>query len=187
MRSAIPYPATSPPLCVCEQVCVFALRLYPSQDRAFHLLQNPENQRCAVIYSITILLEKLNSSSLSCAMLGAYNNTVKNPDPEKNSKADSTDASTALCHSCCYYTDTATFLIQSCTNTCPKYVMSENRTGPESHLPEEPKKQKKQKKSKVKPAQKRKATNTERSQLKNFPKQCECAEFLYQPKAPGVV
>lgn len=130
-------------VCVCVQVCAFVLRLYPSQDRAFHLLQNPENQRCAVIYSITILLEKLNSSSLSCAMLGAYNNTVKNPDPEKNSKADSTDASTALCHSCCYYTDTATFLIQSCTNTCPKYEPDPNHIYQKNR-----KKKKKTKKSK---------------------------------------
>lgn len=40
--------------------------------------------------SITILLQKLNSSSLSFAMLGAYNNTVKNPDPEKIVKQIST-------------------------------------------------------------------------------------------------
>lgn len=35
-----------------------------------------------MMLSITILLQKLKSSSLSFAMLGAYNNTVKNPDPE---------------------------------------------------------------------------------------------------------
>lgn len=40
------------------------------------------SQECTVTLSITILLQKLYFSSLSFAMLGAYNNTVKNPDPE---------------------------------------------------------------------------------------------------------
>ena len=49
-----------------------------------------QRHECTVTLSITILLQKLNSSSLSFAMLGAYNNTVKNPDPEKIVKQIST-------------------------------------------------------------------------------------------------
>lgn len=60
-------------------------------------------------------------------MLGAYNNTVKNPDPEKIVKQIFNNAFTALCHSCCYYTNTVTFLIQSSTNTCQEHVMSDNK------------------------------------------------------------
>lgn len=47
-------------------------------------------QEGTLTLSITILLQKLYSSSLSFAMLGAYNNTVKNPDPEKIVKQIST-------------------------------------------------------------------------------------------------
>lgn len=49
-----------------------------------------QSQECTLTLSITILLQKLYSSSLSFAMLGAYNNTVKNPDPEKIVKQIST-------------------------------------------------------------------------------------------------
>lgn len=78
--------------------------------------------------SITILLQKLYSSSLVFAMLGAYNNTVKNPDPEKIKKIK--PISTMLsqhCRPCCYYTSTVTFLTRWSTNICPKHAMSQTK------------------------------------------------------------
>lgn len=87
--------------------------------------------------SITILLQKLDSSSLIFAMLGAYNNTVKNPDPEKIVKLLSTKPS-QHCRPCCYYTNTVTFLIRWSTNICQKHAMSEDKLN--SQLPQKQRK-----------------------------------------------
>lgn len=75
---------------------------------------------------ITILLQKLYFSSLIFAMLGAYNNTVKNPDPEKIVKPISAMLP-QHCRPCCYCTNTETFLTQWSTNTCQKHASSENK------------------------------------------------------------
>lgn len=81
--------------------------------------------------SITILLPKLDSSSLIFAMLGAYNNTVKNPDPEKIVKPISAMLP-QHCRPCCYYANTVTFLIRCSTNICQK------QRGMRSHLLQKP-------------------------------------------------
>lgn len=80
----------------------------------------------SLVLSITILLQKLYSSSLIFAMLGAYNNTVKNPDPEKIVKPISAML-LQHCRPCCYCTNTETFLIQWSTNICQKHTSSENK------------------------------------------------------------
>lgn len=59
-------------------------------------------------------------------MLGAYNNTVKNPDPEKIVKPISATLP-QHCRPCCYCTNTETFLIQWSTNICQKHASSENK------------------------------------------------------------
>lgn len=59
-------------------------------------------------------------------MLGAYNNTVKNPDPEKIVKPSSATLP-QHCRPCCYCTNTETFLTQWSTNTCQKHASSESK------------------------------------------------------------
>lgn len=101
---------------------LLALRHLPSPAlmpfSSAHFDAHNQSQECTVTLSITILLQKLNSSSLSFAMLGAYNNTVKNPDPEKIVKQISTMLSQHSVIHAVTLQHTVTFLIQSSTNTC---------------------------------------------------------------------
>lgn len=95
----------------------------------FPRLREPARQRQsggALLSSITILLQKLDSSVV-VAMLGAYNNTVENPDPEER-KAHLGDASAApasmlILHKHCDIPNTRG------TKICQKHARPEDKLG----------------------------------------------------------